>query len=317
MPDYQYFQEPDYDDIDTKDNWICQICYSHNWLKRINCRNKNCRASKKLFESVSNEDWLILKSSYSNEINDIFKWKFSKLSNKIADNATIYDRIIASQQFIFLNWAQKDPVLQWTIDLDTVPESAISYVRDLMNNSTNSLENNVKDDTIDKYVSTLWPRHKLLFLKTAKASDKDDVIGMIEYVQKVNPLESERAHYNGDDYDESFAKIMKIIVKQFVGSSDLCNKIREKIIKKYSEYITNNTHVLKYPVEVERYTGFIENPFFDGFSKHDIVKEWVNDELELWSFIISKYIYDDVRLCVEIVDSKHVRFCWAWTDHSW
>lgn len=323
MMNYREFvSDPEDDPINTTKDWLCLCCYTKNWLSRDCCRNKDCVMPKKMFEPVSDDDWIKLKDSYSNEINDTNEWKFNKLSDKISPNATIYHRIIASQQSVFLQLAQNNPNLRFAIDLDTITESAISYARDLIRGSGIMDGNSVKEDTVNKFVSTLWHKHSLLFLKTSKICYKNDVTVMIEGMKN----DTDKYYYertrcvmkrsDDDDYDKSYEKIMTIIIKQS-DDPELCDRIRESIIKKYSKYITKNTCSLTYPIHVKKHLEFIEDPFFPRSDEYDHGSEWVNDESELWSFILKKYVYDDVKLCVEIIDDKHVRFCWAWTDHSW
>jgi hypothetical protein len=326
MNDRDYVLDADGGDyIDAKKEWICQRCYTRNWFSRNSCRKVNCSLPKKIFEPVSDSDWIKSKDKYSRIINDTKKWNFSKLSNNIHEYSTIYDRIIALQQATFLRFAEKYPELKFAIDLDTVPKSAILYVGLLLNGDDTMDKNKIMDDIVDKYVSTLWINHRLLFLRTARANDENDVVAMSRCIKNHEEKYHYEKRYNVYDslsYDESYTKIIKMIVQQFNDPkpySGLCDRIRESIVKIYRQSITKDTqHIeLAYPIKIEQHTGFIEDPFSHNKLEKRKNIGWVNDELELWTFVLHRYVYDDVKLCVEIIDSKNVRFCWTWTDHSW
>jgi hypothetical protein len=327
MMHYRDFYPDDDDDyVNPKENWKCILCSTYNWTTRKYCRGKDCNAQKRLFEQISNEDWAKQKHWYNSWIYNTSMWKFSKLPNKEVSEdtgSTIYDKISICQQNLYLKWAKKDANLVYTTELYTVPPSAISYVEGLMNGSTSS-KNNIKEETLQEFVKHLWINHEALFMMSVRAKDKGDIPKMLEHVKKIDPYE--KAHYtgyNGVSYDESYNKVTSIIMKQF-DNPELCREVRERIIKKYSRYCENSMYMesLKYPVEIKRYTGYIEDPFFDarsGYrSRYDRdVKAVANDRLQLWEFILSNYVYDRVELRVEVIDSRHVRFCWAWLDHSW
>jgi hypothetical protein len=300
------------------------LCNFSNWAKRSFC-NK-CASPKKMSENITSNEWEKLKEEYSNYIDNVNEWKFNKLDGKkIEEVSTLYEKIVIAQQNKYIEYAQTDPNLKWTIELGIVPTSALLYIKDHnykknLNNIDNleSLVNKIKEDTVNDFVSRLWIYHKILFLEAADVGDVNDVHQIVTYVKNIDKYEKEyfKQRYT-DDYDQSYAKITSIVIKQFE-NPELCDSIRQCIIKRNREHLKNKEKLdsLEYPIFVKKYEGFVENPF-DNNIFCDIPVKKIYNSIHLWSFILSEYIHDNVSLHIDVPNNKNVKFSWAWNDHSW